>query len=35
MFTPDPPTSLTLVNPAIKVFFATTVDLNATSASLS
>ena len=35
IFTPDPPTSLTVVKPAISVFLATTVDLNATSASLS
>ena len=35
ILTPDPPTSLTVVKPANKVFFATTVDLKATSALLS
>ena len=35
ILTPEPPTSLTVVKPANKVFFATTVDLKATSALLS
>ena len=35
IFTPDPPTSRTVVKPAMRVFFAITEDLKATSALLS